>query len=530
MVMATMGLQSCLHDDTDLFSESAAERLEAAVTETTELLESSASGWALQYYSGESYEGGGYTFLLRFQDGKAYASGEIASHDSVSSSSYDIIKDQGPVLTFDTYNEIMHYFAEPASDGTYDGDYEFVIMGREDNLITLKGKKTGNYMRLIRLAEGTEWEEYLDSISQFEQETVRRFSLVDDGAAIGELTLNMSTRRGTLTAPDGTTTSVPFCVNTNGITFAQAFRGEATDFVINTDSRDMTCVNEGSEGYTLSSIFAPDYVVSLLGSTIAISDEAANNSLTVYSATEFTYSTTASWMTISASGNTLTLTTTANTTGSPRIEDIIITNDNGQDTLTVVQADFQTDIVGSYTFQYTDYENELVEFSATISGTEQNVTMQFSYYGYSLSMDLLYDEASATFTWYSGQNMGPVTFSDGTTYYIFNIYESATYWSYIYDTFTMTATLGYEDGVGTVADFVGYLLEEEISYVYLMCCSSTTNNYDNWVGYMDLLQSPRLIKTGSINRTNSQDPELSYIMRDPMPYMVKQTPKLKLCR
>ena len=60
MVVAGMvSMQSCLHDDKELFDESAANRLEHATEETKQILESSESGWAMQYYLGDEYKGGG---------------------------------------------------------------------------------------------------------------------------------------------------------------------------------------------------------------------------------------------------------------------------------------------------------------------------------------------------------------------------------------------------------------------------------------------------------------------------------------
>ena len=49
-VISMLSFQSCLHDDKELFDESAAERLEHATEETKQILESSTSGWAFQYY------------------------------------------------------------------------------------------------------------------------------------------------------------------------------------------------------------------------------------------------------------------------------------------------------------------------------------------------------------------------------------------------------------------------------------------------------------------------------------------------
>ena len=146
IAFAALSLQSCLHDDEELFPDSAANRLEAAVKADRELLESAENGWEMHYYTGEQYTGGGYTMFMKFKNGKAFVSSDIAPADMVETSSYDIVKDKGPVLTFNTYNMVMHYLAQPFQDDVdgEQGDYEFVITKTTQDSIYVKGKKWGN--------------------------------------------------------------------------------------------------------------------------------------------------------------------------------------------------------------------------------------------------------------------------------------------------------------------------------------------------------------------------------------------------
>lgn len=172
LAFATLGVQSCLHDNDDVFDQSAAERIDAAVANAKSVLTSAQNGWKFEYYLGSKYAYGGYNFLAKFgTDGKAHVSGEIAPSDMVTVSSWDVIKDQGPVLTFDTYNTIMHELAQPMQnpvDG-YEGDYEFVIMKITNDSIYLKGKKWGNNMLMTRMPENQAWESYLDEIATMDE-------------------------------------------------------------------------------------------------------------------------------------------------------------------------------------------------------------------------------------------------------------------------------------------------------------------------------------------------------------------------
>lgn len=84
----------------------------------------------------------------------------------------------------------MHYFANPNSDGTTSGgDFEFSVMKIGNDTIDLKGRTTGNKMRLIRLPENTDWKKYLEDISGIESEMFTSYQLTEDGNVEGILTL-----------------------------------------------------------------------------------------------------------------------------------------------------------------------------------------------------------------------------------------------------------------------------------------------------------------------------------------------------
>ena len=168
LAIATLTMQSCLHDNDDVFDKSAAERIDEAVANAKQMLISADNGWSLEYYLGSDYVYGGYNMLVKFgKDGKAHLSSEIAKSDSISSSSWDITKDQGPVLTFPTYNALLHELTQPYQDEVngYEGDYEFVIMKVTQDTIFLQGKKWKNEMIMTRIPQNMNWVDHLDSIA-----------------------------------------------------------------------------------------------------------------------------------------------------------------------------------------------------------------------------------------------------------------------------------------------------------------------------------------------------------------------------
>ena len=173
--VAGLSLQSCLHDDDEIFDKPAAERINEAVANAKEVLTSSQEGWVMHYYVGREYAYGGLNLAMKFTDGKVQMYNETAKKSDGSYisavSTYKITRDQGPVLAFDTYNDLLHVYGDPAGSGPTDvdgweADYEFVIMNisEDQNTITLQGKKFNNTIVLERLTRPVA--EYFDAASK----------------------------------------------------------------------------------------------------------------------------------------------------------------------------------------------------------------------------------------------------------------------------------------------------------------------------------------------------------------------------
>lgn len=261
---AVLGLSACsLHDDTELFGEPAAERLEKNVAADKTLLESAANGWELHLWTGKDYSGGGYTYFMKFSNDKVTVSSDIAPANMKTTSSYDVISDQGPVLTVNTYNEIFHYLAEPSMDDD-DGeqqDYEFVIMRTTNDSIYLRGKKWGNHMVMTRVAESTSWEDEINKIQQMDEDLMRTFSLVEGNDTLGGVSLG-DDRILTYTDKSGYK-KIPYYVSTKGITLAKPLEvnGKALQ-ELDYDADDMSLNPDGAtaQGVKLSVKLPKNYM------------------------------------------------------------------------------------------------------------------------------------------------------------------------------------------------------------------------------------------------------------------------------
>lgn len=177
----------------DLFENSAMERLEAKKLETIDVLAGAPNGWEMQYFltGEEGYRG--YVLLVKFeksgQDGIVHfaAKNEVTgnkyiitdgSDPNYPESYFDVVFDNGPVLTFNSYNNLFHKFSDPKATGVpgdqglgtgLGGDYEFVVINADSkspDQVLLKGKKRGTYTVLKRLPENLKWEDYFKQLEE----------------------------------------------------------------------------------------------------------------------------------------------------------------------------------------------------------------------------------------------------------------------------------------------------------------------------------------------------------------------------
>ena len=142
-----LSLAACAPSEVDdLFNESPAERLDNAVNNYTELLKADGGRWLMEYFANSGEEG--YNFIMTFHnDGSVDIS---TQNDYVNDGAFftdrslwEVVSDYGPVLSFNTYNRAFHVFSSPQSDGSgHEGDYEFIILGADENTMYLRGKKS----------------------------------------------------------------------------------------------------------------------------------------------------------------------------------------------------------------------------------------------------------------------------------------------------------------------------------------------------------------------------------------------------
>jgi hypothetical protein len=262
VLLAFAVFQACVKDEEKVFDASAAERTNATVKTLKDNLIEAPNGWLVEYYPEDDRSMGGYYFIWKFDaDGTVVVAGEQATAhypagDTVRSS-YEVIANRGAVLTFNTYNEVFHYFSEPHSTqdvNGYAGDYEFVLREMTPGKIVMTGKKRGNRMDMTPYTGGdvSTWKDYLAQFSVLDQKMAApQYTVnVNDTAAAGfdMVTRSYRTFSFTYKNPDNNRI-VPYITTPTGIKTYEPLTvdGETAQyFTFNEAEEKLVSVDPGS--------------------------------------------------------------------------------------------------------------------------------------------------------------------------------------------------------------------------------------------------------------------------------------------
>ena len=176
-LLFSTALTSCQFEDEDYFDESAAQRIETITGNIKQTLVNAQNGWVMQYFTGtDDIEG--FNIMVRFdnsnkvtmgsdhrflRDGKAGIYTEYASL-------YELLKEDGPVLAFNTWNDVLTPLVDPVDpsaapknlvkDGEgMKGDHNFVVLSYGNDEVLLRGERHSARVRLVPC--DSSWENYL---------------------------------------------------------------------------------------------------------------------------------------------------------------------------------------------------------------------------------------------------------------------------------------------------------------------------------------------------------------------------------
>lgn len=166
LALPALFLQSCQTEEENVFDKSYSERMDDFLQKAQETLVASQYGWALDYYPKSNQSYGGVAYTIKFTRDNAIVRYENKPDDGEVKSLYKMKEDDGPVLSFDTYNTFLHTYATPKS-GEYrgkEGDFEFVIDSIGADRIKIHGKRSLNTMYLRKLSG--ESSEYMEKVTE----------------------------------------------------------------------------------------------------------------------------------------------------------------------------------------------------------------------------------------------------------------------------------------------------------------------------------------------------------------------------
>lgn len=187
VALASLSLGSCKNEVDEIFDEDAVARLEKAQAEYTNILTSNGGKWQMEYYANSKEPG--YVYLMTFnKNGSVTISGKnkwistaqggmqgTVAYGS-QTSLWEVVTDNGPVLSFNSFNKYFHLFADPEdipsmseeeTDETgygHEGDYEFDLMKYSNDTLYITGKKYGIDMIMTRVDANVDDEVYMNEV------------------------------------------------------------------------------------------------------------------------------------------------------------------------------------------------------------------------------------------------------------------------------------------------------------------------------------------------------------------------------
>ena len=157
-VLIGLAFQSCLKDQADVFDESPSARMVEYLADVQKILVEPENGWVMYYFPDKSQIYGGFTYTLKFDQESVEVGFELADDVSKTLTSlYRLGSDTGPMLSFDTQNDYIHYFATPSSKKYQGmgGDFEFMILEADKEHVKMMGRRSGNIITMYPLADDT---------------------------------------------------------------------------------------------------------------------------------------------------------------------------------------------------------------------------------------------------------------------------------------------------------------------------------------------------------------------------------------
>lgn len=254
-VFAVLAVVISCQKQEKVFDEPSSTRMEKFLDNVQEVISKPQNGWYVAYYTkNQNVIGGGSTYTIKFD--KPAAGKATIFHEEVQpaegwgdSCNYKLTRDDGPVLTFDTYNVAMHYFSTSSSEyyQSRGGDFEFDILSACADSVVMRGKRSHNYYKMYPLEEDAD--SYMEKVHDMSQRLSLGIVTAEITGGLVEMSLNYNTRTLSIGRKDSSQSeivNVPFIVTPTGFKLYETldFQGvKFKDFVF--DDESMTLSSNG---------------------------------------------------------------------------------------------------------------------------------------------------------------------------------------------------------------------------------------------------------------------------------------------
>ncbi len=181
VLLVLVVISSCKRLEDPIFDQNPSAKMTEALENARKAIKANPKGWMIKYYPNSNKAYGGFNIFAVFNSDSEVTLTSDVNTDEIRST-FDVIAEGGPVLTFNGYNKVIHMFSEPGADsgiGPADsgmqGDFEFIIIEATEEQITLKGKKSGNIMYMVPIESVTTENVDVDDIIEGFQEATSFF-------------------------------------------------------------------------------------------------------------------------------------------------------------------------------------------------------------------------------------------------------------------------------------------------------------------------------------------------------------------
>ena len=510
LALPTVLFQSCVSDQEDIFDKPSSERISDFIAAVQDTLSNATYGWELDYYPESHQVYGGFVYGLKFDRDQVTASFET-NPDVTKSSLYSMKKDMGPVISFDSHNQFLHFFSTPA-EGLYEGlkgDFEFVVDSLGSDVIKVHGKRSQNTMYLRKLKEDPK--AYVKKVVSMGDS----FNLYASVGTIGGLEANVffdvDNHQLVISSADAEYASAYAYTDKGLRLFKPLTIGGVTVSELTYDDSKLTLK---AEGVDLSiGVQNPNTITSVIGS-IGSDDESLSRTYKgLPHLDQFVISSDKDWCTVSVDGDKLIVNATENTTGDVRSATITVSNKLApsiSSEFVVTQCKLE-DVLGNYNMYYYNRDGNFVALPATLKNQGGKLTLSATItvplYNENdelvptdipLAIPATFSQATGSLIIQSGQLVGKLNSLSLFGTFLFN---GETRFTVASDKFSISMPFGYLEGYGTYAQmddnlyFDGELATNTLDGIMIMASSTKTpSSSSDFLGALEMLKGMIIVK------------------------------------